>query len=84
MTFVAGSPPAPDVALQAKIRSRARPVACRLTMQSDDTARVEFMESLRDIAPGQSIVMYNEDRVLGGGVILRALMGEQTVGAEAC
>jgi len=73
MTFIAGSPPASGVDLQAKIRYRARPVACQLAMQSADTARVQFSQSLRDITPGQAIVVYNGDAVIGGGVILRAL-----------
>jgi tRNA-specific 2-thiouridylase len=73
LTFVAGSPPAPEVDLQAKIRSRAQPVACWLRMQSADTARVEFAASLRDVAPGQAIVVYNGDAVIGGGTIVRAL-----------
>ncbi len=73
ITYVAGAPPPADLPLQAKIRYRARPVACRLVDQGERVARIEFERPLRDIAPGQAVVMYNGTQVIGGGTIRCAL-----------
>jgi tRNA U34 2-thiouridine synthase MnmA/TrmU len=40
------------------------------TVQLDErTLRVDFDEPLEGIAPGQAVVCYREDIVVGGGVI---------------
>jgi len=60
----------------AKIRQNHRPVACRVHPDGLGAARVEFESAQRAVAPGQSLVLYDEDGfVLGGGVIDRALPG---------
>lgn len=53
-----------------KIRYRDRPHAARVTALPDRSARVEFLEPVRAITPGQSAVFYDGELVLGGGVIL--------------
>lgn len=73
VTFISGMAPQPTVALQAKIRYRARPASCRLTPLRRDRALIEFDAPLRDITPGQAVVMYNEDVVIGGGTIAHAV-----------
>lgn len=54
----------------AQIRYQHRPAACTVTLTSDDEMRVEFDEPQQGVAPGQAVVLYDEDRVLGGGWIL--------------
>jgi len=54
--------------LQAKIRYTPRIADC--TVESfGDNLRVKFFEPQRAITAGQSIVFYDGDEVLGGGVI---------------
>ena len=54
--------------LQAKIRYGFRVADC--TVESfDDNLRVKFFEPQRAITKGQSIVFYDGEEVLGGGVI---------------
>jgi tRNA-specific 2-thiouridylase len=57
--------------LTAKVRSMARPAPVRFTGSS-----IQFEEPEYGVAPGQAAVLYQGDRVLGGGWI------EATVAAE--
>ena len=54
--------------LCAKIRYRKKGVSCRASLQ-EGCLRVTFDEALEAITPGQSVVVYDGDTVLGGGVI---------------
>jgi len=59
-------------AVQAQIRSSHTAAACAATL-SNDTLEVVFDEPQENITPGQSVVVYEGDVVLGGGVIREAL-----------
>ena len=52
----------------AKVRYRQGDQSCTITKQ-DNTYTVTFDEPQRAVTPGQSVVFYNEDECLGGGVI---------------
>ncbi|MBD3174263.1 MAG: tRNA 2-thiouridine(34) synthase MnmA [Armatimonadia bacterium] len=54
--------------LAAVCRYRAKPVACRVRVAGDGAA-VELDQPVYGAAPGQSAVVYDGDRVLGGGFI---------------
>lgn len=58
---------------KARIRSRHQEAECRVHFFENDTVRVEFKEPQRAITPGQSIVFYRDNEVLGGGFIERVL-----------
>lgn len=56
---------------QAVIRYGHAPVACRVFPQTElGNCRVEFAAPQRAITPGQSIVFYQGERLLGGGTIV--------------
>jgi tRNA-specific 2-thiouridylase len=55
--------------LTAKIRYRQSDQHCTLQKVADDRYRVHFDEAQRAITPGQSVVFYQQDVCLGGGVI---------------
>lgn len=55
----------------AKIRRMAPEAACTVTPRGPDRVRVEFEQPQRAPSPGQAIVFYQGDWVLGGGTILR-------------
>ena len=55
----------------AKIRYRQTPAPATVTQTDEDTLRVVFDEPQRAITAGQSVVLYQDDLVLGGGVIER-------------
>jgi tRNA-specific 2-thiouridylase len=59
-----------DVAIRVMAAVRYRmPAQAALATFDGDELRVVFDEGLDGVAPGQSIVCYEDDRVIGGGVI---------------
>ena len=71
VNFIACDPPAEPLPVQAKIRHRHEAAAARVQIREDGGADVVFDEPQRAITPGQSVVFYREDCVVGGGVIAR-------------
>lgn len=61
-------PPHFPVNCLARIRHRHTPAECKLTATSNG-AIVEFKEPQRAIAPGQSVVFYDNEICLGGAII---------------
>ena len=55
----------------AKIRYNHGGAPCRIYNEGLDRIRVVFEKPVRAISPGQAVVLYDEDTVLGGGTILR-------------
>ncbi len=56
----------------AKTRYRQADQACRLELLENNRCRVYFQQAQRAITPGQSVVFYDDERCLGGGVIEKA------------
>jgi tRNA-specific 2-thiouridylase len=69
VTYINGQPPATPVNVTAKIRYKAREVEATLTPLANERAQLVFTQPLRDITPGQSVVFYQGEQVVGGGVI---------------
>jgi len=67
--YVAGRPPKGGLRVQAKIRYKARFAEATWTPVDAGRAHVAFDAPLRDISPGQAVVAYLGDAVLGGGII---------------
>ena len=55
-----------------KVRSTHSPVPATIVPDADGGARVFLEEPEAGIAPGQACVFYDEERVLGGGWIIRS------------
>src|SRR5579883_243813 len=53
----------------AKTRYRQQDQACVIEKMEEDHYRVTFAEPQRAITPGQSVVFYQDDICLGGGII---------------
>lgn len=58
-----------ELTIKAKVRYRANDALAKLFVK-DNIAEVEFEEPQRAITPGQSVVFYKDDIVLGGGKII--------------
>ncbi|MBU4580814.1 MAG: tRNA 2-thiouridine(34) synthase MnmA [Proteobacteria bacterium] len=58
---------------RAKIRYAHRAARCRISEERDGRLTVRFAESQEAVAPGQSVVLYDKETVLGGGIIQEVL-----------
>ena len=63
-----GGAPAPGRALSGKTRYRQADAACRLA-KADGEIDVEFAAPQWAVTPGQSVVLYDREVCLGGGII---------------
>ena len=70
-------PKADSFTATCKIRYRQEPVACTVTLLADDRISVEFLQPVRAITPGQAVVIYEDDTVLGGGWIAAGQMAAE-------
>ncbi len=66
--WVSGKPPSNTLKCKAKIRYRQAEQSCQVSIKNNECV-VCFDEKQRAITPGQSIVFYDGDTCLGGGII---------------
>ena len=71
VNFIACEPPEAPLRVEAKIRHKHRPAAATVRALPGAAAEVVFDEPQRAVTPGQSVVFYRGDAVVGGGVIER-------------
>ncbi len=62
-------PPAVGARVELQVRHRARPSAAEIVRHTGDEIELALDEPVAAITPGQSLVLYDGDRVLGGGFI---------------
>lgn len=62
-------PPAGEFRCEAKIRYNSPPAAATARILEGDQLAVDFDEPRFGVAPGQAVVCYRDDQVLGGGWI---------------
>jgi tRNA-specific 2-thiouridylase len=62
-------PPAGEFLCTAKIRYNSPPATATATLLLEGKLHVRFEEPRHGVAPGQAVVLYDGDRVLGGGWI---------------
>jgi tRNA-specific 2-thiouridylase len=72
INWVSGITPKMPLSCEAVIRYRHKAVECQVKKikESSNKLKVVFKEKQRAITPGQSLVLYKGDEVLGGGIIL--------------
>lgn len=71
LSFVSGRAPQGPTRIEAKGRYRSTDIPGTLTVEGA-RARVELDEPVRAVTPGQAVVFYHGDNVLGGGIISNA------------
>jgi tRNA-specific 2-thiouridylase len=60
-----------ELEVEAKIRYSHKPALCTIKMIDSDTLECIFKEPQRAITPGQAVVFYDGDILVGGGNIIR-------------
>ena len=70
VNWISGAPPSESVRLMGKARYRSQEVACTVSA-TDDGFRVDFDAPQKALTPGQALVLYDGEYVVGGGTIAR-------------
>ncbi|HEY4003551.1 MAG TPA: tRNA 2-thiouridine(34) synthase MnmA [Candidatus Xenobia bacterium] len=81
--WIAFDRPPDGLLCEARIRYNSPEGPARIHLQPDGRLEVELRSPQRAVAPGQSAVFYQEDEVLGGGIIEKVLDTPAMVGARA-
>ncbi|MDT8322019.1 MAG: tRNA 2-thiouridine(34) synthase MnmA [Xanthomonadales bacterium] len=69
LSWVSGLPPAAGSRLTAKVRYRQADQACVVNEIGEHGLSLEFEQPQRAVTPGQSVVLYDGEICLGGGII---------------
>lgn len=69
LNWVAVEPPQAEMRAAARVRSRQEESPCSLAPEANGNIRVVFENAQYAAAPGQSVVFYEKDTLLGGGII---------------
>ncbi len=69
VNWVSGDVPASPARVSASVRYRGNELDASVAMTGSDTAIIEFDEPQRAVTPGQAVVFYRGDEVVGGGTI---------------
>jgi tRNA-uridine 2-sulfurtransferase len=69
-TMVDGAWPDAPITCEVQIRAHAAPVPARATPIAPRRMRIDLLRPQRAVTPGQAAVLYDGDRVIGGGRIL--------------
>lgn len=69
LNWVSGAPPRAGARLTAKVRYRQADQDCRVERIDGNRLEVVFDQPQRAVTPGQSVVLYDGDVCLGGGII---------------
>lgn len=69
VNWISGLEPKMPFRCEAVIRYRHKPIKCVISQKNKNKYSVVFKEPQRAVTPGQSVVFYKGDEVLGGGII---------------
>jgi tRNA-specific 2-thiouridylase len=71
--LISGDIPEGPLWIKAKIRYKHKDAPARVVLLDGRRARVDFDRPQRAITPGQSVVFYEDDVVIGGGIIQESI-----------
>ena len=70
LTWISGRSPHCNWVYAAKTRYRQIDAPCAITNIDQDSCQIEFAQPQWAVTPGQSVVVYESNVCLGGGVIM--------------
>ena len=71
--WISGEIPEGSIKCKVKVRYSQKEHLALVTPSGDDGVFIQFDEPVRAVTPGQAAVLYDEDVVLGGGVIAEGI-----------
>ena len=74
--WISGEPPVDPHGITARLRYRGPEIGVKINQSGDGYLTVHTEEPVRAAAPGQAIVFYQGDLVLGGGIIEHTSSGD--------
>lgn len=66
-----GVAPSESFECSVQLRYHGKVYAAKVSPQENSTYRISLSEPCRDFSPGQSAVLYHDDIVIGGGILLK-------------
>jgi tRNA-specific 2-thiouridylase len=69
LSWVSGSAPEAGARLSAKVRYRQADQDCIVRSVGENSLELVFNQPQRAVTPGQSVVLYDDQDCLGGGII---------------
>jgi len=69
--WISGKAPSGPVQCSARTRYHAKEVPATAEIMPDGTVKLDFASPVRAVTPGQAVVLYSGDVVLGGGIIYK-------------
>lgn len=69
LNWISGEEPVLPLTCKAKTRYRQSDQNCTIYRDTQDQVRVKFNQQQRAVTPGQSVVFYQDNVCLGGGII---------------
>jgi len=71
LSFIAGKPPGDVFDAEAMIRYNSKGTPATVKIGDEGSATIELKKPQRSVTPGQSAVLYDNDVLIGGGIIKR-------------
>ncbi len=78
------APEGDEFSATCKIRYRHQPVPCRVRLTEGNSCDVRFEQPQKAVTPGQALVFYRGDELLGGGRIVRSCSGNHVQEGPSC
>jgi tRNA-specific 2-thiouridylase len=69
VTFISDKNIDADLKVKAKIRYNSRESDASVRVLADSWAEINFNEPQKAITPGQPVVFYNDNELIGGGIV---------------
>ncbi len=69
VNYLSGQIPKEEFSSQVKIRYQAKPAQATIIPQEDNSVKILLKTPQRAVTPGQSVVFYDGDYVVGGGIV---------------
>lgn len=73
LSFVQGGPPSKEFRAEAKVRYRSRETWSTVRV-TQNRMEITFETQVKSVTPGQALVLYQGDKVMGGGIISEGIV----------